>query len=880
MTWLATFLSRLVAPFRRRRLEGLLDDELRFHIEMETEENIRRGMSAEDAHYAARRSFGGLDQTREAWRDRRFLPRVEAWVRDLRQGARMLARSPMFTAFAVVSLALGIGANTAIFTVLHALVLRPLPYPEPQGLMKVWETSMCGGQACWTPASVPNLLDWREQNRAFEEIAGFSVGGVNLARHGESLRIPAARVEAELFPALRVRPFLGRTILREENVAGSDLIVVLSHGLWERRFGADPAIVGQTVAIDGAAHTVIGVMPPGFQFPPRSGVELWTPLVFNQYTRAARGNHWVQVIARLNPGVSLTTARQHMDVIAHRLGQQYPEHRIQGVWVQPLHGETVQGTAQVLLVLFGAAGLVLLLACGNVAHLVLARIAGRRRELAVRTALGAGRWGIVRLLLMESLLLAAAGGTAGYFAARQALHLLLALADDRLSAGIPIQIDGAVLWFCVFASLFSAALAGFIPALRSSRIDLQTALKDAAISGGAALRRRLSPLMVGEVALALVLVIGALLLLRSLRNLDHFDLGFRPERVLTMKLALPETWTAAQSTAFYRQAIEKARAIPGVNRAAVINLVPVQNSHTGSVFTIDGREPPPPGYEPAAEIRAISPEYFQALGIPLIAGRSFRPDELPDQWRIALINRYAAEQYFPNEDPVGKRIAYGTGSGREGWRTVVGVVGNVREAGAQSPVPAVIYSPLGHPVWTSTTMSLVLRTSVEPAAVTGMVRRGIRELDPDAAVFLVRTMDEVVADSAADTRLLSRLLTIFGAVALLLAAVGVYGVMSHQASRSTQEIGVRMALGASRSGVLRLVCWRGLQNALAGAVLGLGWATLTNGAMQHYVIGMNAIDAATYFAAALGTVAVALAASFLPAWRASRTDPAVALRNE
>ncbi|MGA2182706.1 MAG: ABC transporter permease [Bryobacteraceae bacterium] len=865
---MTTFLNRLVALLRRRRLENELDDELRFHLEMETEENIRRGMSAEEARYAARRSFGGIEQTREAWRDRRFLPEVDAWARDLRHGARMLARSPLFTAFAVVSLALGIGANTAIFTVLHALVLRPLPYPEPQGLMKLWETSMWRGQAGWTAVSVPNLLDWREQNRAFEEIAAFTVGGVNLAGRGETLRVPAAQVEAEVFPALRIRPLLGRTILAEDRD-----VVVLSHGLWVRRFGANPAIIGQTVAINGAAHMVIGVMPAEFQFPPRSGVELWTPLVFNQYTRGARGSHWLEVIARLRPGVSQTTAQHHMDAIAQRIGQQYPEHRIQGVLVQPLHGETVQRTAQVLLVLFGAAGLVLLLACANVAHLVLARIAGQRRELAVRAALGAGRWGIVRLLMTESLLLAAAGGIAGLFLARQSLHALLALAADRLPAGIPIRIDGAVLWFCVFVSLLCAALAGFIPALGSSRIGLQTALKDAGIS-------RLSPLMVGEVALVLVLVIGALLLVRSLRNLGQFDLGFRPERVLTMKLALPETRTAAQSTAFYRQAIEKARAIPGVSRAAVINLVPVQSSHTGSVFTIDGREPPPPGYEPGAEIRAISPAYFQAMGIPLVAGRSFRPDELPDRWKVALINRYAAEQYFPSEDPIGRRIAYGTGSGREGWRTIVGVVGNVREAGAQSPVPAVIYSPLGHPVWTSTTMSLVLRTSVEPAAVTGMVRRSMRELDPDAAVFLVRTMDQVVADSAADTRLLSRLLTIFSAVALVLAAVGVYGVMSHQVSRSTQEMGVRMALGADRSSVLRLVCRRGLQNALAGILLGLGWATLTNGAMQHYVIGMKAIDAGTYSAAALGTVAVALAASFLPAWRASRVDPAVALRNE
>jgi putative ABC transport system permease protein len=877
MIRLSALLSRLLATFRKQRLEDELDDELRFHLQMETEENIRRGMSAQEAHYAARRSFGGFQQTREIWRDRRYLPWLESWLRDLRFAVRSLARAPLFTLFAVASLALGIGANTALFTALHALVLRPLPYPQPERLVKLWETSMWHGQAGWSAVSVPNLRDWREQNTAFDRIAGFTPGGFNLAGRGETDRVSAARVESDLFPLLGVAPALGRAILPEENIEGRDRVAVLSDGLWRRRFGADHGIIGRTIAIDGAAHTVIGVMPPGFQFPPRSDVQIWVPLTFARYTREARGSHWLEVVARLRPGVAPEMAQRNMDAIARRI---YPEDPTHGVGVLPLHSETVRATAQVLLVLFGAVGFVLLLACANVAHLVLARMGAQKRELAVRAALGAGRWRIVRLLLVEVLLLGAAGGIAGLVLAWQSLRVLVALAGDQLPQGVPIQMDATVLWFCLAVALLSALLAGLVPALRNSRIDLQSAMKDATGSSGGGLHRSFSPLMICESALSLVLVVGALLMVRSLRNMEHFDFGFQPDRLLTMKVALPGTRTARQSTAFYERAVEKLYAIPGVTGAAVINLVPVQSSHTGSVFTIEGRQTPLPGNEPGAEIRAISSDYFRTMGIPLIAGRFFRPDEIPDPWSVAIVNRSAARHYFPDEDPLGKRIALGIGDGREGWRTIVGIAGNVAEEGAQSPAPPVVYAPLGHPVWTAAGMSLVLRTPRDPASLAGAVRRSIRELEPGAALYLVSTMKDVVANSAADTRLLSDLLTLFSALALVLAMVGVYGVMSHQVSRCTHEIGVRMALGAERGQVLGMVCRRGLWNAMIGAALGLVWTVLTSGIIQHYVIGMSATNLATRLIAVTAILVLALAASFVPAWRASHIEPAVALRNE
>ncbi len=875
-----TFLSRFRALFRREKLEQQLEEEVRFHLDMETAENIRRGMTPEEARYAARRSFGGVDRTKEAWRDRRWLPQVDQWLKELRLGARSLARSPGFFAFAVLSLALGIGANTAIFTMLRALVLQPLPYPEPWGLVRLGETMIWQGHSADSTVSVPNLLDWREQNLVFEDIAAFGVEGANLT-HGEGAsRLVAAQVEAGVFPIMRVRPFLGRTFVQAENSPGRDRVVVLSHRLWQETFGADPGIVGRKLGINGAGHVVVGVMPPGFQFPPRSPAELWTPLVFHEPVRSSRGSHWLQVIARLKPGVAWTTAQLHMNDIARGLEKLYPEtNATRGVSVEPLHLGTVRATAQILLVLSGAVGFVLLLACANVAHLVLARSGGRRRELGLRMALGAGRWPVVRLLMAESVLLAGAGGVIGFFAGRWCLGALVAFAGDQMPAGVAVEPDASTVWFCLFASVFSAVLAGLIPALRVSRIDLQSALKEAGSLSGTALRHNRNVLMICEIALVMVLAVGALLLVRSLRLLNRLDLGFQTERVLTMKVALPETGyaTVEETVAFCEVLLERVRSLPGVSSAGAINFLPIQPWHENLNFAIQGRETPPRGHEPGAELRRVSPGYFQAMGIPVLTGRYLRSeDNRARSRRVVLISYQAAQRYFPQENPVGKSIRFGT----RGWAAIVGVAGDVRDRGVYRPAPAIIYEPYGQSNFNWKAVSIVLRASADPGTLARTVRRLVWERDPHASVFLVRTMEQVVSDSAAGTRLLSRLLAIFSALALVLAIVGVYGVMSYLVSQRTHEIGVRMALGAARREILRLVLARGFGNALIGAVVGLWWAVVAGFALRRFVIGIRVVDAWTYLIATSAIVGIACLATCIPAWRASRVDPLVALRDE
>jgi putative ABC transport system permease protein len=883
MTRLRSLASRLAALFRKENLREEFDQELRVHVEMEIEQNLRRGMSPEQAHRAARLRIGGVDQAKEAWWDQRGLPALESLVQDLRYGLRALLRTPVYAAVAVLSLALGIGANTAMFTVIHALVLRPLPYPEPGRLVNVWSAFTWQEGHGWGSVSVPDLQDWRQQNDVFEEMAAFLAGGVNLTREGASVRLLAAHVEADMFRVLGVKPLLGRVLLPEENVAGKDRVVVLGHGLWQTTFGADPRIVGQQVWIDGASHLVVGVMPRGFQFPPRSGIELWTPITLGESWQQERGSHWLNVIARLKPGISATTAQLNLNAISDRLRKLYPDtNATRGASVRSFHLQTVKATALLLLVLYGAVGFILLLACANVAHLVLGRAAARARELSVRLALGASRFRVVRLLLAESLLLAAAGGAAGFLASRWSLAGLLRLAGEHLPAGEPIEVNTTVLVYSILLSLGAGLLAGLWPALRSSRVDLQTALKDVDPTAGTALRRRRGRLMIIEVALSLILVLGAALLLQSLRSLTRFDLGFRPQHVLTMKLALPGARYSRpeQATAFYDAVLDRVRVLPGMSYASVINLLPIQSAYTNLNFSIQGRELPPPGHEPAAEHRLISPDYFRVMGIPLISGRYFGPEDRAGAQRVALINQLTAERYFPNQNPIGKRIAYGTKPKPDSWMTIVGIVGNVRDAGVYRPGLNVLYAPLRQFDVTHRTMSLVLRTTVEPETLSQAVRREVADLDRDAAVFLVKTMEQVVYDSTTGTRLLSRLLTIFSALALVLALVGVYGVMSCLVTQRTHEFGVRMALGAARGAILRLVLRDGLRQGLKGTLLGISCAVGVSRPLGQFVIGMSPLHVATCAAAAALVLGVALIASLVAARRASRVDPLAALRHE
>jgi len=875
-----TLLNRLMASLRRPTLESELDEELRFHLDMETAENLRRGMSAEEARRAARRSFGGVEVTKDAWRDRRFLPELEAWGRDLRHAARSLARTPAFTAFAAVTLALGIGANTAIFSALHALVLRPLPYAEPARLATVWERSVFQGQPTSMALSAPNLLDWREQNQVFDGIGAFSLTGVNLTERSETLRLPAAFVEPETFRILGVKPPLGRVFLADENQAGHNRVAILSRGLWQRQFGADPNIVGRTIGVNGVSHVVVGVMPADFQFPPRTETQLWTPLGFDEHARAARGSHWLAAIARLKPGITWAAAQSNLDGIALRIARQ--NGRTDGASVQPLHGETVRRTAEMLTVLSVAVGFILLLACANVSNLILARAAGQRRELALRTALGAGRWRIVRLLLAEALAVSVLGGGLGMLAARLSLRALLASAAGQLPGGVPVAIDSAALWFCASVTLLAAILAGLAPALRTSRVDIVTALKDAAGSATPAGHRLPSLLMVGEIALTLALVIGATLLVKSLRLLSQADLGFRPERVLTMKIALPRAHyeTAGQTAAFYDRLIADLAALPGVNRAGAISALPVESADNRFVFTIAGREPASPGSEPGALARIVSPEYFESFGIPLLRGRWFDATDTRHTSPVAVINRRLAMLYFPNQDPVGQHIALGVREGRDAWMTVIGVVGNHWNGASSDPVPTMIYTPLAQFPWPLSTMSLVARASGEPESISAAARRVVRQIDRDAALFDIKPMERVVSESTTGTRILSRLLALFASLAMILAVVGVYGVMSCQVSRRTHELGIRMALGARRGQVLGGVLGRALVDSLLGILAGMFCAMATSGGLRNYIVGVPATDPWTYTVSAAAILSVALAACFVPAWRASRADPLVALRSE
>ena len=883
MRIIGTLIERLRALRRKDQLDRELDEEVRFHLEMQAAECVRRGMTIEEARYAAQREFGGVEQRKEEWRDARFLPALESWCQDLGYAVRALGRARGFALFAVLSLALGIGTNTAVFTMLRSLVLRPLPYPEPERLVQMQETAMWMGSSTWGSVSAPNLKDWRDQNTVFESMGAYAVGGVNLAKGEETVRVAGAHVESEVFQAMKVAPLLGRVIRSEENVEGRDRVVVLSYGLWQRSFGADPNVVGTRVGINGGESVVIGVMPAGFQFPPRSRMELWTPLTFPAWARNERGSHYLNVLARLKEGTGWTAAQLEMNEIARRLEKIHRENATRGVRILSLHGETVRGTLRILTVLWFAVAVVLLLACANVAHLVLARAMARRRELALRAALGAGRWRLVRLFLIEGLLLAAAGGAAGFFAAGWSLDGITAVAGEQLPQGIPVETDWTVLCFCAGAALFSALLAALPPAWNATRVDLQSALKEAGSAGGPSVPRSRNVLMVWEVGLALVLVMGALVLLRSLRVLNRDDLGFDHEQVLTMKVAVPShSGQEARVTEFHRRVVDRVQAMPGVIHAAEINLLPVQEFYSNANFSIRGRAADRAGFGPAAEIRVVTPGYFQALGIPLVRGRYFLESDLEGRQRVAIINRRTAELYWPGQDPVGQWVAIGTEPKPDAWMRIAGVVDNVRHAGPYRPPLTALYVPLSRrgPHWAWPGMSLVVRSVVEPEMLAREVRQAVRSVDPNAAVYLVRTMEGVVNDAAAGARLLARLLAIFSGLAVALALVGVYGVMSYLVSQRTHEIGVRMTLGAGRGEVLLMVLGRGARTALVGVAVGTLWTMPLWFLARHYLLGENFGYLWSYGQAAAGVLAVALAASFVPAWRASRLDPQSTLRSE
>jgi len=813
-------------------------------------------------------------------------PTSSSWLadllHDLRYAVRLQRKNPGFTIVAVIALALGIGANTAIFSVVNTVLLRPLPYKDPERLVMVWEDASRHGYPRDTPAAA-NYVDWRDQNQVFESMAAIADTSFNLTGAGDPERLEGRRVSANLFPLLGVDPQIGRVFTAAEDQPGAQRVVLLSYALWQRRFGGDPNIVGRALTLNGESHVVVGVMPARFQLP-SSDDQAWVPIAFTQQETGNRGRHYLQVLARLKPGVSLTQAQSEMSTIAARLQQQYPQFNTElGAAVQPLQEHLVGDIKPALLILLGAVGLVLLIACANVANLLLARAAVRQKEIAVRVALGARRWRLIRQFLTESVLLSTLGGLVGLAIAYGGLVLLKAFIPENISQAREISIDLKVLGFTFLVSVVTGVVFGLAPAVQAARFNQIDTLKeggrDAATGGGGKVLRGL--LVTAEVAISLVLLIGAGLLINSFLRLRNVDPGFRTDNLLTMKIVLPQPKYAEieRRSAFYTGLIQRVQSLAGVRSAAVTTNLPLYRQGNSIGISIEGQPAPPPGQERIVVTRIISPGYFDTMGIPLLRGRQLTDQDTETTPNAVVISETMARRYWPGEDAIGKRIAAGRVRSPEDWIQVVGVVKDVRQfelTAEPRPQMYLSYRQAGF----FDPRDLVVKTDVDPSSLAATVRKAVWEIDKDQPVSNIQTMEEILADSIARQRFSMLLLAIFAAVALVLAGVGIYGVMSYSVAQRTHEIGIRMALGAQTGAVLKLAVGYGMKLVIAGIVIGLISAFALTRVMSTLLFGVTATDPATFTLISLLLIAVAALASYVPARRAARVNPIIALRYE
>jgi putative ABC transport system permease protein len=887
MRWFNIFSARLRALLGREAVIGDIDEEMRLHVEMDTEANIERGMSPDQARRAALKSFGNYGRFREMAYGIRGGGMMETLLQDIRYGARVLARHRGFTAVAVLTLALGIGANTAIFSVVNELLLRPLPFRDAERLVMLWEISSEGRHQNTT--SRANFRAWSEQSTAFEGMAAFSDQRLNLTGDGDPEEVSTQFSTPELFRVLGVDPILGRGITQEDARPGAPDVAVLSYGLWQRRFGGDSRVVGKPIMLNGAPHIVIGVLPAGFQWHirKRSGTgrpaEVWTVLSMPTEGPATRGR-FLSAVARLKPGVSLQQAEAEMKTIAARLEQDAPMYnKGSSAEVIPLREQFVGNVRPALLILLGAVGFVLLIACANVANLMLARAAAREKEIALRTALGAHRLRIVRQLLTESLLLALLGSLLGLGLAWWGTKALVAISPRDLVNLQGVGINLTVLAWTMAVSLATGVIFGLAPALEATRLNLNDALKEGgkgAGGQGTRSRRLRSALVVAEVALALVLLVSAGLLVKSFARLRKIDAGFNTENVLTMVVRLPDGKykEEQQMVAFFRQATERIGALPGVRSVGMVNFLPLYGglgSNTG--FSVEGRPVLPPGEGPGTNVRVSDPGYFSAMGIPLLRGRNFTDLEASEARHVVLISESLARQHFPGEDPIGKRISVEMFE-KPNPTEIIGIVGDVRYDSLTDEAEPTVYFP--HPELTYEFMTLVIRTAGDPAEMAPAVRGELRAIDSDQPVSDVRTMNQVMADTVSRARFNTLLLGLFAGLATLLAAVGIYGVMNYSVTLRTHEIGIRMALGAQPGQVLLLILRQGLLLTLIGIGIGLGGALALTRLMSGLLFGVETTDLATFAAIVLLLAVVSLIACFIPARRATRVDPLIGLRYE
>jgi len=872
---------------RRRRMMEILDQDIRDHIEMETQGNIERGMSPEEARSAALSKFGNLTRVKEEAREVWSFTWIEQFLQDVRFGARTLLKNPGFTIVAVMTLALGIGANTAIFSVVQGVLLAPLPYGQPDRLVVVWQRNLPHKYVA--DISFPDFQDWQRNARSFQQMAAIAWSGFDLTNPGTPEHVEGNRVSADFFDTLGVKPTLGRAFSSQEDQQGSTPVAIISDRFWRSRFAGNPKTLGKSLTVDGVVYTIVGILPAGFRF--LTDTDIYLPLgQGDPIIIKDRAIHNFLPIARLKPGVSLAQAQADMSTIQENLDQVHPEEdRGLGTDIVPLKQVIVGDTRGTLLLLLGAVGIVLLIACANVASLLSARAAARTREFAVRSALGARRTRVVRQLITESLLLSLAGGALGLVIAKWGLKIILATVPGALPNSENIGVNLPVLLFALGISIAVGILFGLIPALKSSNVDLQRSLKAGGRSSTGIQQGTQRVLVVVQVSLTVVLLVGAALLFRTISHLWDVDPGFDPRHVITFKVGLSASVTNTPSSlrVAYRQLVERIRGIPGIQAADLTNLVPLSDQDNSGPFWVGSRGDASMAEAPHALYYETGPDYLRTMEIPLLRGRFFTPQDTTSSAPVIVIDSILAHAYFRDQDPVGQTITVGH------WRTarIIGVVGHVRHWELGNPSPYTqnqIYIsfyqlpdqwvPVFYP-----DLRVAVRTPYSIALIMPAIKNVVYESGKDQPVYSIKAMQDLVSDSMSSQRFLMILLGAFAALALLLASVGIYGVISYSVTQCTQEIGIRMALGAQKREIFQMVIGQGLRLAVAGLAIGaVGAFTLTRllSSFSHLLFGVGASDPVTFGAVSLVLAGVAILACFVPARRASRVDPMVALRYE
>jgi predicted permease len=875
--------TKLRGLFGDRRANQVLDDEIETHLRLLTERYVRQGMTGAEAAWAARRQFGNVTLLKETSREMRGFRLIETLFQDLKYGLRMLRKNPSFTFVAVLTLALGIGANTAIFSVVNAVLLRSLPYREPDRLVLVSHYQPIGEI---DEATGADFLDWRDQAKSFEQIAAYDFNTADLTGSGEPERLNAGMISANLFATLAVAPALGRAFTKEEDTYGGAPVVILSDGLWRRRLGGDPQVIGRSITLGGQSRTVVGIMPGGFRFSEEA--DLWLPLALNAAQELSRqqGNVLLSVLARLKPDVTPEAAGADLSAILERQREAFP-HKYSGVQIRVIGlGESLVGNVRLaLMVMFGAVALVLLIACANVANLLLARSAARQKEMAIRAAVGAGRLRLVRQLLTESLLLSLLGGGAGLFAAKWDVKLLVAMSPGGIARIEETSVDGRVLGFTCLVVLLTGLIAGAFPAMQASKTDVNETLKaqSGARLGQGGAHRTLSALMIAELALALVLLAGSGLMTKSFLRLMAVPKGFDADGVLTLTMKPSYSRYSRggpQRGAYFQESLDRVRRLPGVQSASLASSLPFAGPALRMQgIQIEGRPPFEPETEPIVDLNFISPEYFQTMSMPMRDGRPFTSQDGAETPQVVIINETLARRLFPNENPIGHRLLMGKPP-----RTIVGVIGDTCNRGLDREVSPEIFAPQAqNPNFGS---NLVVRAASDqnnPAGLSSLaaaIRNQAQAIDPNEPINHVILMDERLSNSVAMRRFQTLLLGVFAAVAFVIATVGIYGVISYAVSQRTQEIGIRMALGAQASDVLRMVVGGGMRLTFVGVAIGLATSLALTRVMKNLLFNVSATDPATFALIALLLVGVALIASYIPARRATKVDPLRALRHE